>query len=279
MIRRLLAVAVSAAALVLTSGIAPAAAHDGDGGRDHEHGPAQSYYLALGDSLAAGFQPGLGDNKTGGYAGLVLRSIRAEQPKTRLVNLGCSGETTTTLIGGGICRYDEGSQLAQAVEFLHDHRRTTRLVTIDIGANNVTPCVRPALDAVCTAEAVSTVGRDLARILRAVRAAAPGVEIVVLNYYDPFLAAWFLGPAGQALAAQSVLLLGVLNATIAADAVAVGGRVADVATAFATTDSSGAPVPVNVSLVCAWTWMCSRQDIHPNDVGYAVLAAAVNAAR
>jgi len=198
--------------------------------------PQPLYYLALGDSMAAGTGA---STTTHRYVNVLYQHELSRFPTLQLVNLACGGATTTSMINGPGCSYASGSQLGDAEAFLRAHPKQVALVTMDIGANNVTPCVRPALDPVCAAGAVSTVGRDLARILRAVRAAAPGVEIVVLNYYDPFLAAWFLGPAGQALAAQSVLLLGVLNATIAADAGAVGGRVADVATAFATTDGTG----------------------------------------
>jgi hypothetical protein len=102
---------------------------------------ATGWYLALGDSLAAGYQPGQGDDKTGGYVGGVLDAVRTSTPKTRLVNVACSGETVVTMVVGGRCAYDEGTQLAQAVEFLHAHSRTTRLVTIDIGANDVQRCV------------------------------------------------------------------------------------------------------------------------------------------
>ncbi|TWP36468.1 hypothetical protein [Leekyejoonella antrihumi] len=34
-------------------------------------------------------------------------------------------------------------------------------------------------------------------------------------------------------------------------------------------------LPQNVANICTWTWMCSRQNIHPNDAGYAVIAKAV----
>lgn len=58
----------------------------------------------------------------------------------RLVKLGCSGETSYTMIRGGICRYPAGSQLAQAKHFLRTHRRHVSLVTIDIGANDPNSC-------------------------------------------------------------------------------------------------------------------------------------------
>ena len=84
---RIMAVAIAALAAVLALGAAPAFAAP-------LVKPAQ-FYLALGDSLAAGFQPGQGDNKTGGYVGRVWHAEYALVPHTALVNEACSGETST----------------------------------------------------------------------------------------------------------------------------------------------------------------------------------------
>ena len=276
MLRRLAVPLLAVTALF----VPPAAATAGPS--DQGKANATGWYLALGDSLAAGFQPGQGDDPTGGYVGQVRDALQQSAPKTKLANLGCSGETTASMIQGGRCTYDEGSQLAQAVEFLHAHARFTRLVTIDIGANDVARCGAQGLPPECVQGGLGSVAANLPVILGRLRAAAPGVRIVVLNYYDPFLAAWLTGPAGQALAQQSVPLLGLLNSIIAGATGAVGGSVADVAGAFHSTDFSlvsvpslGGLVPRNVATVCALTWMCLRNDIHANDDGYAVLAAAV----
>jgi hypothetical protein len=53
--------------------------------------------------------------------------------------------------------------------------------------------------------------------------------------------------------------------------------VADVETAFSTTDFTLQPdgIPLNVERICQWTWMCSIVDIHPNTQGYGVIAQAV----
>jgi lysophospholipase L1-like esterase len=246
---------------------------------------ATGWYLAMGDSLAAGYQPGQGDDLTGGYVGTVLDAVRAGTPKTKLVNVACSGETVVTMVGGGRCSYEEGTQLAAAVEFLHAHRRTTRLVTIDIGANDVQRCVSRSplgIDLTCVQQGLADVQRLLPQALAELHAAAPGVRIVVANYYNPFLAAWLTGAAGQALAQQSVALQATLNAIIAAAAASVGAQVADVATAFHSTDTTpvtvpalGGAVPTNVATICALTWMCRLGDIHANDAGYAVMAGTV----
>ena len=80
--------------------------------------PADGWYLALGDSLAAGLQPTTGDQPTRGYAGPVLAGLQQSRPGTALKNLGCSGETTGSMLRGGLCRYPEGSQVAAATAFL-----------------------------------------------------------------------------------------------------------------------------------------------------------------
>ncbi len=45
------------------------------------------------------------------------------------------------MINGGICTYSGGNQLAQAAAFLASHKGKVQLVTIDIGANDLNPCV------------------------------------------------------------------------------------------------------------------------------------------
>ena len=68
-----------------------------------------------------------------------------------------------------------------------------------------------------------------------------------------------------------------LNPVITTAVTAVGGRVADIAGAFAVTDTSGSPIPVNIQRLCDWTSFCTVGDAHPNDAGYAAMARAVTA--
>lgn len=247
---------------------------------------AMGYYVALGDSLAAGYQPGVGDDKDGGYVGAVHDAIRETSPKTRLVNLSCSGETSVTLVSGGRCDYELGSQLAQAVDFLTDHGKFTRLVTIDIGANDVQRCVDRttlAVDLPCVSAGMTAVATNLPLVLDKIRALAPNAKVVVLDYYNPFLATWLLGPGGQTTAQLSVLLQTQLNAIITRAAADSGAALAPISTTFKSTDWTlvTAPglgtVPTNVATICTYTWMCTRFDIHANDAGYALMAQTVAA--
>jgi len=264
--------------------LAPSAAYAGPGasqGKSASH--ATSWYLAMGDSLAAGYQPGVGDDRTGGYVGGVLDALQQGGAKAKLRNISCSGATTTSLMGTDRCDYQKGSQLAEGVQFLTAHKSKVDLVTIDIGANDVTPCARPSIDVACAFAAVAKVEANLTETLRQLRAATgPDTQIVVLNYYNPFLALWLTGDAGKAAAGASSLLQGALNAAVARAAATVDADVADVSTAFRSADTTLVPtaygsIPTNVATICAWTWMCTRMDIHANDAGYAVLAQTVAA--
>lgn len=99
--------AFASAALVAVGLVTPAHAEDG----------STQWYLALGDSLAAGRLLAPAPDLTGGYAGPVLAQVQQTAPKTHLRNLACyQDETTTTMLQGNpACVYDEGSQFAQAL--------------------------------------------------------------------------------------------------------------------------------------------------------------------
>lgn len=240
------------------------------------------YYLALGDSLAIGLQPsgkGVGvDVPTNqGYVDDLYAFLRTRDPDLRLAKLGCSGETTTSMANGGICEYAAGSQLAQAVEFLKTHQ--VSLITIDIGANDVDHCLSPVFDQGCIEQGIAFVESNLPTILGELRAASPNTPILAMNYYDPFLAAWLLGASGRTLAEESeqgsIAFNGILQGIYAEFMVPV----ADVASAFRIRDFTPVPffnVPLNVFLTVVWTWAAVPApfgpDIHPNALGYAVIA-------
>ncbi|CAN7500957.1 SGNH/GDSL hydrolase family protein [Knoellia sp. LjRoot47] len=272
--RRVLAIVIATLAVLGT----PAAA---SAKPDPSAGRATSWYLALGDSLAAGYQPGVGDDRDGGYVGGVLDALQESAPKAKLTNLSCSGATTASMLGTDRCTYEQGSQVDAAVQFLRAHKSKVDLVTIDIGANDVTPCARGTVDVACAIGAVGTVERNLTTILGRLRAATgPQTQIIVLNYYNPFLAAWLTGAAGQQVAALTTQLQSLLNGAVSRSAATADADVADVATAFRSTNTTPVTtaygtIPTNVATICAWTWMCSRNDIHANDTGYAVLAGVV----
>src|SRR5580692_6841073 len=171
--------------------------------------PPVSYYLALGDSLSVGIQPnadGMSVETARGYPDQLYAVLHRTRPGLRLVRLGCSGETTKTMMNGGICPYPGGSQLAAATAFLRAHRGHVFLVTIDIGANDPQDCVQSkgiALISACIT-AMPEAADNLGTILKALRTAAgPGVRIAGMSYYLPELAVWREGILGHVLARTS----------------------------------------------------------------------------
>jgi lysophospholipase L1-like esterase len=270
------------AALLLLLATAGTTFADQSTAADH----ARLYYVSLGDSLAAGVQP-IGDPNDlyrthSGYAEQLLAIARAGSPKLTLIKLGCPGETTTTMIAGGICAYDHGSQLDEAINFLHAHRSKVAFVTIDIGANDF-----PCQEARCIPAGVAAIHTNLPAILAALRkAAGPDVPIVGMTIYNPFLAAWFLGPEGQAFARLSATqLLGPVNGLLRGLFQGAGDGVADIESAFSSNDfdtlvnlPGAGLVPLNVARICMWTWVCAPAplgpDNHANTAGYGVIAGA-----
>jgi lysophospholipase L1-like esterase len=264
-------------------------------------GPPVKYYLSLGDSLAQGVQPATPPLPPGvslgqsietdqGYVDDLFAHYAAQFPgNLQLVKLGCPGETTTSMLtgAGGPCTYPAGSQLGQALAFISAHRSAVALITIDIGANDVDGCAAGGvINQTCIANGFAEAQSDLPKILGALRSAV-GEDTVIagMNLYDPFLADYLTGPAGQAVAAQSVTLDVTFNSLLDAGYVAFGIPVADVQTAFSTTDFTDTAtlpgvgtVPLNVARICEWTWMCAPSpigpNIHANPTGYQVIAAA-----
>ena len=276
--RRLVAIL---AASVITLGLTgPALAAPGKSG-DH----AVMYYLSLGDSLAAGQQP-IGDPDNGhrtnlGYADQLYEMALAKYPTLRHVKLGCTGgETTSTFIDGGICDYRHGSQLDEAVSFLHAHRKFVAFVTIDLGWNDF-----PCQDGVsCIPDGLASIGSNLPVILDTLReAAGPDVPIVGATLYDIFLAYWFTDPA---LAQQSVGVIagtpgGGINDFVALIYATKNVPVADVEGAFNTTvpfSVTVSGIPLSVATICGYTWVCAPPplgpDNHATTAGYHAMALA-----
>src|SRR5262249_38645834 len=156
-------------------------------------------------------------------------------PGLRLVELGCSGETTWTMIHGGICSYSAGSQLAQAVAFLRSHRGRIALLTLDIGANHPNTCVLGAQATAILGCLISRVPRtesNLQSILAALRSAAGRrVLMVGMTYYVPELGLWRTGRNGKIIAVLTEGFAAGVNKLLAVRYHRYGARVADVFTA------------------------------------------------
>ena len=139
------------------------------------------------------------------------------------------------------------------------------------------------IDQTCVHESLATIGGNLLAILVSLRLAGGfGPQYAGMTYYDPFLAAWLLGPTGQALARESVQVANTLNGLETFEYRIFGMKVADVSGAFQTDTFTEVPfgsgtVPLNVATICTLTFECTLNNIHPNVQGYAVIAGAFEA--
>ncbi len=291
-------IALLAGALVMA--FAPVAAASGHGG---------GTYLALGDSVAAGTQQPapFTDN---GYTNQLFKELQDTYGFDNFVNLACPGDDTAEMLvaagsptsDGSLC-YGAGaplppggtSQLDAAVAYLLSNPGEVELITIAIGANDVLACDPADPEPVflaCIFAQLGQIGANLPVIVGTLQAVAPGVPIVAMNYYNPNLAFWLTGPAGQAFATQSLGLTTAFNGTLQAVYGFFGVPVVDVATTFKTFKTKGGDPPANVRAVCQWTLMCEKQgpnyvlsdsdpgtpgpqtDIHPSNKGYKKIAGA-----
>lgn len=273
----------SAAIAVTLTGLATAPA---DAGGRHGGG-----YLALGDSVAFGYRPGavtpvsdyLNAANFRGYAEnyAALRGLR-------VANASCPGETTGSMLKIGAqsngCENSVGSpvgyrtafplhvtyvgtQIDYATRYLRTHR-DTKLVTLNIGANDMFVCQATTPDQ-CTGTdfqaALNQMSRNVATILGAVRAHYRG-DVVLVSYYsldyrDP----------------TQVSQVKAIDAALTQVTRRYHGKIADAFTAFrlASLRTGGDPCAAGL-LIKLPTGGC---DVHPTPAGHRVLTAALALAR
>ena len=252
---------------------------------------ATTSYLALGTSLAVGFQPGRGETRNG-YVDDLYRRMQQQIDGLSLRNVGCPGETSRSMISGdgSPCSFAAGSQLDAAVAFLEAHSGSISFITIDVGANDlIFRCLngRTGLwNRACAKDERPHLKKRLVNILDALTTAAPGVPIVGMKYYDPFLGLWGRVPGGYRLAKADHRVMRLLNAALGTVYGDAGVSIANAAATFRTNDFADTVVvpgrgrlPLNVALVCRWTWFCTQRyffDPHPNWKGYKRIAHTFN---
>jgi lysophospholipase L1-like esterase len=259
----------------------------------------KQYYVSIGDSYAAGYQPtgtATGATTRNGFAYQLGADAKARGYDLSLVNFGCSGATTASLLhapgcagsdlGPGAASYSPKTQAAAAEQFLRAHRSQVGLVTVSIGGNDITTCGFSASPLSCLTPALDQAKANLAALLTGLRAAAgPGVRIVGTTYPDVLLAG-ALSPdsAVKSLATLSVdAFRTLINPTLKAAYDAVGATFVDVTAATGaygslTATTTLAPygaIPVPVAKVCQLTYICQYNDIHPRTNGYALIAQLV----
>ena len=203
-------------------------------------------YVALGDSLAAGFVVGAPEEA---YVARVASAIRARQP-IEVRNFAVPGETSASLLR---------RQLPTALAYIDEQRAAGRRVspiTIDIGGNDLLRA-RP-LDSDARRALLVEVERNIGATLDQLRDATGSLlggrqsDIAIMTYYNPFLGN-STDPASDAYWSMQ------LNQAIQRAAEARGVAVADVASAFAGGN------------VYRYTYITSG-DIHANADGHGLIA-------
>jgi lysophospholipase L1-like esterase len=269
-------------------------------------------YLALGDSLAYGFHqaqfeaeypyiwPASFDD---GYVNDFYARLRYVNPYLRLINDGCPGEGTETMIhGSGVkeyCggedaspwpyvwlhhRYATSTQLSDALAILHANRYVSP-ITLDIGANDVikflsAQCGFPTTDS-CTEEQFKAefthIAENVGYILGQLRGAAPKAQMILVGLYNAYPG--YPSPGGDRLIAG-------LNQALEQVAASVPGTsFANPEPQFNPSIVTGGPETEDYPTICKYTAMCPKgtfeptnpkADIHPTDRGYEVIASDVN---
>ena len=233
-----------------------------------------SYYLALGDSIAYGFQPTKADappSVVTGYVGLFAARLRKLAPHIQVVNYGCPGESAVTFVRGG-CDWLKhggklhdafsGSQQKAALSFLRAHPGEVSPITLTMWGNDVPlPLSQNFKDAPV---AIASFGRRFSAIVKQLRAAAPTAEIIVTG-------AWNL-EADRLQQARP--LYRSVDSVIRRAAAASDARVVNM---FAVFNGPGS-VRVQQELLCRLSFICSIGDPHPTDAGYRAMASAFFAA-
>lgn len=252
--------ALAAVALAVLSALPASATSEGHG------------YLALGDSVAFGTSlcAPADPDRCLGYPDHLAEMLDIED-----VNASCPGEASGGFISltgtDNVCRpyrsqYPlhvnySSSQLDFAVSYLQHHPHT-RLVTIDIGANDLfalqKACARAPDPASCFnlgfPPMLETLAGNLAVIYRAIRGAGFTGLLVALTYY-----------AVNYLDATAVSVIGAINDAVARATRAFGGFVASGFDAFKQASAISGGNTFLAGLVIPG-------DIHPTTAGQTLLA-------
>jgi lysophospholipase L1-like esterase len=237
------------------------------------------YYLALGDSIAYGYQQSKVEAglppaafRTG-YVDLVAARLAALRPGVRTVNYSCPGESTASFTrgcrwrsGGGRLHADyRGSQLSAALAFLRAHPGQVNPITVSLIGNDVNALADacPGVDLTCLLgklpAALDGYRIRLTALLAQLRAAAPDAVVVVVGSYDPLVEAL---PLADPVVARA-------NAAAADAARAAGARFVDPMPMFNPAGTG------ERTTLCRLVAVCDRRDPHPTDAGYRGLADLV----
>jgi lysophospholipase L1-like esterase len=281
--------AVMIASTALALGVAMGSIGSSAAGADTS---VSAFYLAIGGSGSLGVQPTAsypkGERTDEGYADYLVAQEAAKGVTLELHEIGCSGETTNSMLhGGDHCYSPPDTQLNEAISFLQAHQDEDGLVTIDLGFNDLLPCVRHwSKSSKCVDQKLSTVRDQLTETIGLLKdVAGPNVKFIGVGHYDPYLADELNDSKFADRAGWSLHMVRHLDEVLAAVYQSFDIPIADVGDAFRIDSTEPVAlagtgtVPENVAEVCLLTWMCQPPplgpNIHPNDAGYQTIATAI----
>jgi lysophospholipase L1-like esterase len=256
-----------------------------------------AFYLDFGGSESLGFQPtGIsghnGERTNTGYANDLLLREGLKGVALTLQQVGCPGDTVQSVLNtakADACYQPPNTQLTTSVKFLQAHLTGQGLVTIDIGSNNIRPCLESdPVDQACVATALAAVQVDLPKILTQLKAAASSTtHFVGLEYSDPFLGYYIKGSDGPTRSAATLVAVDAFDNLLGKIYTQQGIATAAVPTFFDMNDATPTTVenvgtlPLNVEEACQLSWFCYGSpfgpDDHPSNAGYSTIAAAIEA--
>lgn len=249
--------------------------------------PVSGFYLDIGASSALGVEPPKTKHNNGGYAKVLQRLEEAHGVQLTLKEVGCPGENSASILLTGDpsrikllqtrCYHGGPAQLAKAETYLRDRKGDLGVVSIDIGFNDVRPCLSAhPVNQGCFLSAMNDVRHDMPVLIADLKhAAGPHVDLIGMLYSDPFLADYLLGSDGISQANITLTDIGQLNSLLSKVYSKNGVLVADIPAAYKSHDEKLSPyapygeIPENLKMICEWTWMCSaKHDDHANNLGY-----------
>lgn len=283
--------------IVIASGLIAVVAISLVYARSHPPRPVRAFYLDIGGSSSLGNeptgQPGNNGRPTSdrdtprGYANDVV-SLLADKVHFRLRQVGCPGETTISMLSlGDACYTLPNTQLTVATDFLDHHSHERGLISVDLGFNDVRPCLaHPSLEQTCVNHGLANVSHNLPLILTVLRHHIDSkVTMVGFLYDDPFLSHYLQGPSGRRDASQTLRAITHLNTILSSIYSRFHIRTTNQPSSFSMASTrmvslrDGRRVPLNVAKVCDYTWMCRTPpwgpDDHPDNEGYLVIARSI----
>jgi lysophospholipase L1-like esterase len=253
------------------------------------------YYVSIGDSYAAGYQPtgtAQGHTTTEGFANDVVSISKANGTDYALVNFGCGGATSDSILSSPGCEGEMRAvgapqysvpQAQAAEDFMKAHPGQIALVTVSIGGNDITSCGEDANPVSCLSTRLPKVAANIKTLLTGVRQqVGDSTPIVGITYPDVFLGEKVSGPS--TLADLSVVgFQTLINPTLKGAYQAANAKFADVTQATGaygsmsetTTVAPYGKLPTPVAKVCQLTYYCQYKDIHPKTAGYELIGQLV----